>query len=280
MLFNSFLFGSKMFGDAMTLASVYSTDLAVFESFSLSDGTFMVLTAPIETGPTREIVSGPVPRGDGMYQTAAYFRESTLELRGFVKNTSAALLTAYLDTIKKALRVSEGDLDITDSAGTVKRYIATCDNFEEMFADRERYHLTLCPFKIRFKCLTPFGKARNYTTSSLSITASPTTQTVVNTGTYKAEPVITLVFDAASSVTAVTLQNTTTGEQITYTGSISAADVLVFDSEQKQVTKNGTAVDFTGAFPTLEPNSNAVKITITASSFTAQTTYSYKPTYL
>ena len=37
-------------------------------------------------------------------------------------------------------------------AGTAKRFVATCVNYEEMFADRQGYHITVCPWKARFTC--------------------------------------------------------------------------------------------------------------------------------
>ncbi|HYH63805.1 MAG TPA: hypothetical protein VD866_03810, partial [Urbifossiella sp.] len=204
----------------------------------------------------------------------------TLELIGYVKHTSAALLDAYLDTIRRTLRTPRGELDVTDAAGTVKRFLATVDNFDEMFAGRERYHLTICPFVIRFRCLTPFGKARGYTSTSLALTTSPTVQSVVNDGTYFAQPVVTLNFTAASAVAGATLLNATTGESITYTGSLAAGDILVFDGEQKQVTLNDTVVDYSGAFPTLDVGANLLSATVPGSSFAAYATYKFRRTYL
>lgn len=280
MLFNSAVFGTRMFNGGTVIAEMFSTDTAVFEGFSLSDGTRMVLTEyPTRFGPTREIAGDVVPRGDGRFQTSEFFRENTIELEGYVKHTSKELLGAYLDTIKKTLR-SPGDLDLIDEAGAVKRYRVTADNFDEMFSRRRRYHNTICPFVIRFRCLTPFGKSRAYSSTSLAVSSSPTTQAVVNSGTYTAQPVVTLNFTAASSVTVVLLENVTTGESITYAGSISASDVLVFDSEQKQVTKNGTAVDFTGAFPSLDVGANLLRVTVTGTSFAAYLTAKHKSSYL
>lgn len=280
MLFNTKLFNTGMLNGGTTIATVYSTDTLVFENFSLSDGSTMIMTDLIVSGPTREIVGGPMPRGDGQYVTADYFREYTIEARGIVKMGTLALLDAQIDTIKKKLRTREGNLDYIDGNGTVKRFIATVDNFEEMFAARQRYHVTICPFVIRFKCMTPFGKSRTITSTSLSITSSPTVQSVVNAGTYKAQPIVTLLFSAASSVTVVNIANTTKGESIQYSGSVAANDILVFNSEQKTVTKNGTAVDFTGAFPSVDPGGNLMTVTITATSFTAYTTFTHRDTYL
>jgi hypothetical protein len=280
MLFNAKLFNTAMFDGGTTIAPVYSTDAAVFEDFSLSDGTHMVLTEPPKFGPTRDPATDAVPRGHGMYKNSALFRVNTIELRGYVKHTSAALLDAYLDTLRMTLEAEDGNLDLIDQNGTVKRYVATCDNFEEMFADRQRYHLTICPFAIRFRCFDPFGKARDYTSQSyFGMSTSGTVQSVVNPGTRKARLVLGLLFSAASSVTAITVTNSTTGEAITYTGAVAAGDALVFDGENLRVTKNSTAGTFTGAFPTLAVGANLLAVTVTGASFTLSSTIKYRRTY-
>ena len=280
MLFNTAVFNSRMFNGGTTIAEAYSADRLVFEDYSLSDGSVIVLTNLEDSGPTRDIVGDNVPMGDGMFITNDFFRERKIVARGYVKKSTAALLDAELDTIRKSLATREGNLDVTDNNSTAKRFVATLENYEELFADRQRYHLTICPFKASFVCKTPFGKARTYTSISLDTSTLETTQSVVNEGTYKAQPVVTLNFTAASSVTAVTLENETTGESITYTGSIAAGNVLVFDSENKQVTKAGAVQTFTGAFPTLLVGANLLTITVTGTSFTAYDTYKYRKTYL
>lgn len=281
MLFNAKQFNTALFNGGSTIATTYLTDSAVFENFSLSDGTRMVLTDPPKFGPTRDLAADPVPRGHGMSKTSALFRENTIELRGWVKHTSTALLDAYLDTIRMTLETEDGNLDLIDANGTVKRYVVTCDNYEDLFADRQRYHTTRCPFVIRFRCFDPFGKARGYTSVFYpSMTTSGTVQSIVNPGTRKARAVFVLNFSAASSVTAVTVTNGTTGEAITYTGAAAASDVLVFDGENLTVTKNGVAADFTGAFPTLKVGANLVTTTVTGTSFSQDMTSKYKQTYL
>lgn len=280
MLFNSALFNTALFDGSTTLATVYSTDTLVFNNFSLSDGTNMILNSLPLSGPSRDLIGGNVPRGDGEYLTAEYFRHNPIEASGYVQQSTAALLEAYLDTIRRNLRKREQNLDITDANGTVKRFVATVDNFDSMFADRQSFHVTYCPWKARFVCKTPFGQSRDYSSTFLSFSTSPTTQSIVNSGTAVAQPVLVLNFLTASSVSAITVTNSTTGESITYTASIAAGDIVVFDSEMKTVTKNGTAVDFSGAFLSLDTGANLISITVTGTSFSLEATYKFKTRYL
>jgi hypothetical protein len=276
---NTFAFDTMVFGGMGSLNTVPSTDTLVFENFSLSDGTNMVLQSLVFKGPTRDLVGGNIPRADGMYLTSDYFREYTIEASGIAVQSSAAALDAYLDTVRKSLRKREGNLDYTDKNGTVKRFVATLDAYEDLFANRQGWNITVCPWKASFKCKTPFGRARSYTATSLTFSSSPTSQSFVNAGTYKAPAVFTLIFSSASSVTSIDVTNTLTGEEITYTGTASANDVFVFDGENKQVTKNGTAVDFTGSFPNLDLGGNVCTFTINGT-FSVNLTGKFRTTYL
>jgi tail protein len=280
MNFNSHVYNSGLFGGGSASVEMFSTDTLVFDGFSLSNGTDMILTGLRFLGPSREIIGGVIPRGDGLYQTGDYFRELVIEAAGVARADTAAELDALLDTIRKNLRGSRRNLDTIDSNGTVKRFVATVDSFEDLFASREHFHITFCPWIVRFKCRIPFGKSRDYTTETNSLTTSPTNQTISNPGTTKAQPVFILIFNSATSITAAAVENTTTGEQIQYTGTLSAGDLLEFDSENKTVKLNGTAVDYSGAFPSLDTDTNVIQYTVTGSAFDVLATSKFKNSYL
>jgi hypothetical protein len=277
--YNSFLYDGNLYDGGMFAGASSSTDRVVFDAFSLSDNTTLVCSAIEDSGPTREIVGGNIPRGDGQYVTGAYFRERTVVVSGWVKAATAAAMDTLLDTVRKALRNREANLDLTDAAGTVRRFVATCDNYDQLFAGRQYYHVTICPFVARFRCKVPFGFSRGYASASQIVAASPSTIGANPGGDYKTFPVITLNFSSASSVTSIDLNNVTTGEDIAYSGTAAANDIFVFDGEQKTVTKNGTAVDFSGAFLTLEPRDNSVVLTMNGT-FSVNVTVAYRSCYL
>ena len=196
--FGGFTFGTKLWGGGANAAAMFSTDALVFydadgNAFSLSDNESMILTDLGPIGPSREIIGGSVPRDHGQFVNADYFRETVIEARGIAKKSTAALLDAFLDTMKKALRDREGSVDVIDQAGTVKRYTVTVDNYEAMFP-RKRYHITFCPWVVRFRCKTPFGRSRTYDTAFSTLSSSPTNLTVDHGGTVRAQPVITRAF--------------------------------------------------------------------------------------
>lgn len=282
MLFNKSLFNTGLFDGSLTSNTVYSSDYVVFEGFSLSDNANLITQDIAYSGPTTSIQGGSVPRDHGEYTTARYFRENTIEIRGFVKAASGALMDAELDTIRKNLRKREGNLDLTDLNGTAKRFVATVDNFESMFTGRKGFHVTICPFVIRFKCRTPFGRARSYSYSSSVLTSSGNIS-AYHAGTTAGSPLITLAFDSASSVTTVDVKrldsNGATLEEIQYIGTVASGDIVVFDSEQKAVRKNSTSLAYSGGLLTIDAGTNLFSFTIDGT-FTCTATVAWKTTYL
>ena len=281
--FNGPLFNAALFNGGNAADAGFSSDLVVFEGFSLSDNASIVCTNLIDSGPTREIIGARVPRGDGEYINGDFWRQKVIEVRGFVKKDSAEELDMYLDTIRKNLREREGFLDITRH-GTARRFIGTLINAEELFADRQGYHITFCPFVAKFLCKTPFGMDRTYTTSTFTFDSSPRNETIQNIGTIEAQPVFIFIFDSATSITAVNIKRLDsegdTVEEIEFADSIAAGDILKFDSENKTVMLNGENVVYTGSFPELDIGSNTIQLSVTGSSFSATTTVKFKNRYL
>lgn len=280
MLLNTKLFNTGLLNGGATLTTFYSTDYVVFEGFSLADNVNSITSDILYNGPTVEIQGGNIPRDNGMFVTARYFRENSIEVKGYLKAATGAAMSVLMDTIRKSLRKREGNLDITDFNGTAKRFVATVNNYDKIFANQKGYHVTIVPFDVVFVCKKPFGRSRTYSSVVQAITSSPTNIQTYHAGTIAGYPVITLNFDSASSVTVVNVTNITTGEQIQYTGTIATSDILIFDSEQKFVTKNSTQVNYSGSFPSMDVGGNLFAITITGTSFNAYTTITWKTTYL
>lgn len=279
------LFGTKLFNGpgslwngGTTSAPVYVTDSAAFEGVSLNDGTSVVLTEYPKKGPTRVLLGGDIPRGNGKYRTGAYYRETPILLEGYLKAASKSAMADLIDSLAVTLSTENGNLDLIEDNGVVKRYVATCINLDEFLSGRERAHLTIVPFTLRFTCWEPFAQARDYSWYFTALTESGN-QSVANSGTAEAKPSFVLNFSAATSVTAVTITNVTTGESITVTENISASDILTVDGENYRVWVNDQGVDFSGTFPELLVGTNVISVQVTGTSFAGGLTTRYRKTY-
>ena len=87
-----------------------------------------------------------------------------------------------------------------------------------------------------------------------------------------------MLFKIATSVTTVSVL--INGDKITIDETITAGQVLVIDTENKNVTLNGTEKRYTGIFPRLILGTNNYKIVTSSASHLYDVTVSYTKTYL
>ncbi len=250
-----------------------------FDNYSLQDSRIISTIIRDSSTPARELVTFRAPRTDGGGIIGNYFRERKILVSGVVKKDSAALLETELDTMKRRLTLAEGNLDRKIN-GTVRRIKATLSNPDQMFARRDGYHITICPFDLEFLALEPMWHDINYTSSTQTVTNVSFSETVENLGTYKSQAVLIVIIDTATAITAFQFSNTTSSQNLSITRSFSAGDVIIIDGENKSVKVNGTEVDYTGVFPELLYGSNAYSLTATGSAISYISTIKFKKTYL
>lgn len=274
---NSFQLNSE---NAPFVAIASDYPMLEFDGFSLQSSEIISQQIKIFSTPQREIVYYRIPRADGGKINGDYLRERKVVVSGYLKQTTSSLLEAAIMTFKRRMMLREGNLDIKID-GIVYRIPATVSNPQEMFERREGFHITYCPFDLEFLALDPFFHDLDYTSvTTENNVALVFTQTAENLGTIYARPIITVIIEAASSVTAFDFQNVTNGDQMTITTPLVAGDILVIDAEQSTVTKNGVDIDYDGVFPRLDYGSNNCQMTTTGTSVQYTSTISYKQAYL
>jgi hypothetical protein len=264
-LFNGTLFGTHLF-NGNNIESAFSTDLAVFDGFSLNDENGYMICSGLHDPPaTRELSGDDIPRGHGMFLNGAWYRKGKIVLKGTLIRDSAANFKTYMDTVKKNLSGTQKFLDITEN-GVVRRYVATLSNPESLFPMREHYNVTWLPWTAQFECRSPFASDRNYTTSSLVLTDASQNLSFVQAGSAPSECVVVCIVGSATDVDTITVQRIDPAdglvkEEIEYTGTVTAGDVFVFDGEQKKVFKNSVEVGYLGGHLTLPVASHLIKVT-------------------
>ena len=286
MQFNVSPFNTGQFNGVGMPTVVYSSDRLVFDGFSLSDGVRMKLGEFPDSGPPRDFIGGKLPSGDGGFVTDIQDGELVVTSYGILYADTIADLETRMDGVKKRLRTKGAFLDHTQADGTVKRYVATLSNPDELFSSRRFYHTTYVPWVAKFRCPYPYGVSRTYLSELESFTQvdSPYTKVITHAGTADARPVFILIFNSATDITAVNLQRIDPDdgsilEEIEYSGSIAANDVLEFNSEDYAVRLNSAKVVPVGGFLTMAPDANIFKVTITGTSFSVDATIKHKTTF-
>ena len=197
---------------------------------------------------------------DGAKFLSANFQPRVIRLRGYIKNTTQALMEAAIDDFKEILNATTKNLDIGYASGT-RRYV--CD-MARITLLREHYNITFAEWEAEFICAkTPFGKTLDTTSSEHTITSLGTyAGSFVALGTYKPKPRIIITFSEIAGVTKIRLRNISTGDWIEVNNDNEFAnnDEIIIDCDQYTVTLNDVAWNYSGFFPQFMPTGNDLRI--------------------
>jgi len=253
---------------AIPVMNVELDDDIVFNNYGLQNSA--VITSFVDNpAPMREVNFATLPYLDGELFNSEYFRRKRVTLKGRIIKTTQALLEAEIDTFKEAMSEPDANLDIaTITGGTKRRYKATLINPEDIFQDRAQSDITTVPFTLIFDAHSGFGEDISYTNQDTTATSKEHNFTVWNTGTFEAPIWFIINLTTITGITAIELENLTTGESVTITRSFSSGELLEVDGITKTVTVNSTAVDYDGYFPQMKVGANLFKITFTGTSVT------------
>lgn len=176
-----------------------------------------------------------------------------ITVTGVIVGSTEANLDSRIDSFKAYFLGKDKNLDI-EYNGSTRRYIATVNTISVQRRQRSLF----ATFSIEFICTLPFGKNTSATTalSASGRTLSGYTDAYTFLGSAPFQlPVITVTYSAVSGgASFVTFGNNGNGQGITITDQTwVASDVLEIDVANRTVKKNGTEIDFLGAFPEFAP---------------------------
>ena len=280
-MFGQTLFGQSRFAESSSGAeAALVADRFSFNAYGLDNASVVTSVALYDSMPERNHPTAKIGRRDGLAEEADDFSENIKEFSGKIIKSTASLLEAELSEFKKNMAVNNGNLDIVVD-GVRRRYIATCMNTASIFANRQGYHITTVPFNVVFQCDEfPFGRAIEYTTeAAYSITPKVAGVNVENTGEVPAALVALLNLTTATAITALRIENETTGEAMTITRSFATGEFVDIDGENMTVEVDGTPVNYTGVFPTLNVGNNTIVLTWTGTSIDFSRTLKFRKTY-
>ncbi len=244
-----------------------STDDISFNNYGLQNVNLRTRFVKI-SAPLLDLQKRAYPRAQGAYAEASYWRETHIVLRGTVKGSSRTDMETRMDTMRQNLSVFGGILKIP-WAGVYRYYECYAIGLDKMFQERDHFHMTMCPFEVELVALQPFGRDLNRTPTDVpsQVTVSPTVMQFVNAGTAEADSVAYLTIVTAGTLSQILWENTTNGDKLTVAGSFVNGDQIIVDGENKVVTKNGSAIDYTGVLPKIVAGSNSFRITLTGSGY-------------
>jgi hypothetical protein len=249
-----------------------------YAGFGLQNAS--VITEKLTVSPPAvSLVERGYPRAHGSYAETSWSRRTVITVTGVLVAATREALETLMDSLAAAAATRDGTFAALRS-GSV-RYWEGCQpiGLESLFAGREHYHVTHCPFTLQLACLSPFARsgARVPLVTAGPTAAAQTTYVVDSVGNAPTSPQWTLVAVTAGTLSSLTLRNETTGEQMALAGPFADGDYLFVDGERKKVTVNGADADYTGVFPSVIPGLNAFTLTAAGASFSVSVSERHYP---
>ena len=239
--------------------TILDQDDIVFDGYSLQNTEIITETLNYDDLGIVDFNTFNFPRNNWGGVISKYYRGRKVTFKSFVKESTSTALNDKLDEIKNKLATTEWYLDIRVNS-EIRRVKATCTNLDYK---RQHYHVTFIPLDITFTILEPFFYAITSQSASYLSKTGTFSEEFTSLGTAATEPTIYFIF-WVSTVTSMVITNPDT-TTMTITTSLWVSDVLIIDSKNKVVTKNGTEIDYSGVFPLFQVWSNPFTVTITGS---------------
>lgn len=248
-----------------------------FDVLSLQNATagiFATDSPDLYDAPPIDVQDEKLAETDGSVIVKRLLGPKTITINGYMQTADVPSMDALIDLLKKNLNKQNQNLDI-DYNGSTRRYTATM----KQLAIARQKGLNTATWSAQFLCVSPVGA--DITSSSLlgatTITSSNQTASIINAGTYMAQPDITVTVNSFTGTTTntITVSNDKTLRGISVSRTWLAGDLLEIDCLNKLVFVNNAAVAFTGQFPTWDPDNGGINYIddFSARSITLAATY-------
>lgn len=237
-----------------------------FGDYELSDANDILISSFGEmSGASRDLTVLDTVGVRGVKVLDDTFEGKLVEITGAIECTSEIIL--QIREFVTELSKQGQPLTITNDEGEFVydgAYVINTDTLLEMLKNENKRIR-----KFRLVILCPKGFARStsvITDTTASITSFPHEDTIIIGGDTNPEPIITITFTDASTIEDLFFTNQTTNQQISVSGiTFLDGDILVFDTENKEVRHNAIPIVFDGVFPDFIPGENTYQITVAGS---------------
>ena len=208
------------------------------------DSTFTILTDHMDIGSWKTVnryrgQTYSVPRREGSKTPNMRIESKSISADGMVVGTTPTAKRTSFDTAMKALnsfrKKPNGDFEQKN----LYFYDDRCYRcFVESADPDEKAASRIADVKLKFNVPEPFLWAINKTRVNQALSGT-TSFTVTSGGTAVSRPIITITNDS-SNVSSIIIDNLTTGQKMSYVGTVITGNDLMIDSELLTVENNGT----------------------------------------
>lgn len=215
-----------------------------------------ILKRLVHNIPPREINNPSLANADGSKLVSANYKPREIVIEGVLTANTRALMEVARDNLLLYLTPTEAPLAF-DIANMRRVFTATVSNTE--FTNTQGGYTV---FAITFLCSDPFGYNAELLEVSMggNISTNNTIRSFTIVGSYTALPIITITVSAVTggSSAEMRISNPVTQETIYVTRTWVALDILQIDCKNRTVKVNGTAVEYTGKFPSFAAGTSSL----------------------
>ena len=210
-----------------------------------------------------------IARREGARIPNAILDERSLRIKGKVIGTTALTARTTWDALMTSL--NSNLLNPASEAKTKDLYLfedRLLQGIIQKITPDFEAALSVINFDLDFVCGNPFYRSAQKTRVATTMAASPQTFTVTPVGNAFTRPVIRITAGGAN-ITVVTVKNLTSDQSWSYTGTLTAGNILVFDGEELTLDNNGVNAlsGFSGEPQMfLVPGANLFSVTFTGGS--------------
>lgn len=240
---------------ALTDTQVYfgGNDISAIAGATIIDHNFNDL-------PQRDIKMSKLARTNKSVTTSAEYSDKEVTVQLHLLGCDRSETETVMAELKSQLRLVNGDLIVSQAGSDITFADATLNEINYSWYSNKMI-ITLV-----FVVADPIGFEEDTTVMiNTVVTAAASSNPIVNTGSFDAEPIINITVTTVTDGTgqSLSVKNEETGQGITLTRTWVDGDTVEIDSDNKTVTINGTISDFTGQFPTFPPGTGSFGYTDT-----------------
>lgn len=181
------------------------------------------------------------------------YSNKNISMTLFIQWTSNSDLIARIDELKNNLQDVEWNFDILID-WIVRRYTATVTSM--MFPSFKKYDDHVQWIEVELLITSPHWMNPIYAQTYAQGMTADFSKVVINMGTYQVYPVIQVITNPSSTLSAIGITHKrvweTSGYLVSITEAISPNSVVIFDYVNKKVTINDVEVNFSGIMMPME----------------------------
>ncbi len=205
--------------------------------------------------PDRQVRIFKVARRNLSVITSSEYSQKEITVQLEVCSESRAGTEDLLTSLKALVQTQNAPLVVSQGGADVE-YTATMNEFNIEWDSYKAY------VTILFIASNPIGQEQQSQTlfTITGNTLPRATATFTAQGSANAFPVISITLNSLTGGTdkQILIENGRTGQGIRINDTFTAGDVIIIDSANLQVTKNGIQIDFSGMFPVWASGSQQV----------------------